>query len=73
MAHEFDRVMKLLARWERKDGRLGPRAVSHGKQRAWTFEEAIDALDRKLRALGLRRGIAPPEDAAAPDDEAPHP
>jgi hypothetical protein len=57
MATEFERVMKLLARWDRRDGRIGPREVHHGRQRRWTFEEAIEALDKKLRALGLRHGI----------------
>ncbi|HEX8239896.1 MAG TPA: hypothetical protein VF574_09180 [Allosphingosinicella sp.] len=57
---EFDRTMKLLARWERRDGRLGRREVGPGGQRHSTFEEAIAALDRKLRALGLRTGKAPP-------------
>jgi hypothetical protein len=52
---EFDRAMKLLARWERRNGRLGRREVGHGRQRRWTFEEAIEALDRKLSNLGLRR------------------
>jgi hypothetical protein len=62
---EFDRTMKLLARWDRRDGRLGPREVSLGARRVWTFEEAIAALDKKMRHLGLRgegpRGAPPPE------------
>ncbi len=57
LAAEFERVMKLLARWDRRDGRVGPREIGHGRQRRWTFDEAIEALDRKLRALGLRYGI----------------
>lgn len=38
----------------------------------WTFEEAIVALDKKLRALGLRHGIPADDDAAgeAPPAEA---
>ncbi|HVQ08328.1 MAG TPA: hypothetical protein VMS43_07825 [Allosphingosinicella sp.] len=59
MATEFERVMKLLARWDRRDGRLGHREVRHGHLKRWTFEEAIVALDRKLRALGVRHGVAP--------------
>lgn len=51
---EFDRTMKLLARWDRRDGRIGLREVGQGRQRHSTFEEAIEAIDRKLRALGLR-------------------
>jgi hypothetical protein len=57
MAQEFDRVMKLLDRSRRRDGRIGVREVRHGRQKRWTFEEAIEALDRKLRALGVRHGI----------------
>ena len=57
MAQEFERVMKLLARYDRKDGRVGTRQVRPGRQRRWSFDEAIDALDKRLRALGLRRGI----------------
>lgn len=58
VSREFERVMKLLARWDRKDGRPGPREVRHGRLKRWNFEEAIEALDRKLTALGVRRGIA---------------
>jgi hypothetical protein len=58
---DFDRAMKLLARWDRGGGRLGPREVGHGRQRRWTFDEAIGALDRKLRSLGLPRGAPPAE------------
>ncbi|HMG47519.1 MAG TPA: hypothetical protein VK614_08690 [Allosphingosinicella sp.] len=57
MAKEFERVMLLLARMDRRDGRIGTREVQHGRQRRWTFEEAMVALDKRLRALGLRHGI----------------
>jgi hypothetical protein len=57
MTAEFERVMKLLTRWDRRDGRVGPREVHHGRQKRWTFEEAMAALDKKLRSLGLRHGI----------------
>ncbi|HYI40345.1 MAG TPA: hypothetical protein VE053_08510 [Allosphingosinicella sp.] len=50
---EFDRTMKLLARWSRRDGRLGRRQVSPGPLRAWTFDEAMAALEKRMRALGL--------------------
>lgn len=57
-AAEFDRVMKLLARWDRRGGGApGPREWRKGGRR-WTFDESIEALDRKLRALGLRHGVA---------------
>lgn len=62
MALEFERVMKLLARYDRRDGRVAAREVGHGQEQASSFGEAIEALDRKLRALGVRRGIVPPED-----------
>jgi hypothetical protein len=56
---EFDRTMKLLARWDRRDGRLGWREVGHGRRQNMAFDEAITALDRKLRALGLPRADPP--------------
>ena len=62
MAQEFERVMKLLARYDRRDGRIAARQVGPGHLQVASFEEAIAELDRKLRALGVRRGIAPPED-----------
>ncbi|HEX8624679.1 MAG TPA: hypothetical protein VF782_06320 [Allosphingosinicella sp.] len=57
---EFERTMRLLARWDRRNGRLGWREVSHGRQRRGTFEEAIVALDKRMRDLGLPRGVLPP-------------
>jgi hypothetical protein len=63
IAQEFERVMRLLARYERKGGRIGFREVAAGQERRWTFDEAIDWLDRKLQALGVRRGIIPPSAA----------
>jgi hypothetical protein len=61
IAQEFERVMKLLARFDRRDGRVGRREVGHGSRQRWTFDEAIRALDKKLNALGIRRGVLPPE------------
>jgi len=61
IAREFERVMKLLARHDRKDGRIARREVGHGSRERWSIEEAIEALDKRLRALGVRRGILPPE------------
>jgi hypothetical protein len=60
MAQEFERVMKLLARYDRRDGRIAAREVGPGHEQICSFDEAIEALDRKLRALGVRRGIIPP-------------
>ena len=63
MAQEFERVMKLLARWDRKGGGIGPRPRAPAPKEAWTFEEAIEALEKRLRALGhLKGGDLPPED-----------
>ncbi len=62
VAEEFERVMKLLARYDRRDGRVARREVGHGRGQRRTFDEAIEALDRKLNALGIRRGILPPEE-----------
>jgi hypothetical protein len=50
---EFERVLKLLQRWDRGNGRIGPRRVAPGHRRAMTFEQAIAELDRYLAALGI--------------------
>ena len=60
---EFDRTMKLLARWDRRHGRLGPRGVRHGRQRGMSFDDAMGLLARRLRNLGLHRSVPPPEGA----------
>ena len=57
IAQEFERVLRLLARYERKNGRIGLRAVAPGRERRWTFDEAIVELDRILRAMGARHGV----------------
>lgn len=41
MLQEFDRVMRLLARYERKDGRIGVRQRSPGREARWGFDDAI--------------------------------
>jgi len=56
---EFDRTMKLLARWDRRDGRLGPRRVGPCGQRVWTFEEAMLVLEKRMRNLGLLKTVPP--------------
>jgi hypothetical protein len=58
---EFDRIMKLLARWDRKPRRPDSRFTPGGRRQRMTFEEAIVLLDRKLRALGLRTAAPPPD------------
>ena len=49
---EFERILKLLDRWDRRNGCIGPRAVAHGSLKRWTFDDAIEALEKKLMALG---------------------
>jgi hypothetical protein len=56
MSKEFERVLNLLDRHERRDG-VGTRAVGRGRERRRSFEDAIVEVDRRLRALGLRHGI----------------
>ena len=70
MAEEFERVMKLLQRWDRRRGAAGAGGARPPESRAWTFEEAITALDGKLRALGLRRTPSPANDDAPAEDAA---
>jgi hypothetical protein len=57
---EFERALKLLQRWERRNGTLGPRRERPGRRLAWTFEEAIAELDRQLDALETRAQLPPP-------------
>lgn len=65
---EFDRTMKLLARWRRPDGSLGARQSRATRERRMSFEEAVGLIDRDLRALGLRRNSPPegPPDGVGP-------
>lgn len=56
IADEFERVMKLLARWDRRNGPAGTRSIGHGRQRSMTFEEAMEALEKKLMGLGYKAG-----------------
>lgn len=62
ISQEFDRVIRLLARYERKSGRIGLRAPGLGRERRMSFDEAIALLDRKLRALGARHGVESGDD-----------
>ncbi len=64
---EFDRTMRLLARWDRRNGGLGAREVRFGHQRVADFDDAIILLDRKLRNLGLRSGTSPHKGAGVTD------
>jgi hypothetical protein len=67
IAAEFERVMKLLARWDRKARRPDSQASPGGGRRVWTFEVAIALLDKRLKALGLAVPPLPPEVAARYD------
>jgi hypothetical protein len=58
---EFDRVMKLLARHDRQPRRPDSRFTPGGRRQRWTFDEAMTLLDKKLRALGVRRTGAAPD------------
>jgi hypothetical protein len=60
IAREFERVMQLLTRLDKQGGR-GIRQVKPGRQRQISFDEAIEELDRKLTAFGVREGVAPRE------------
>jgi hypothetical protein len=53
LAGEFERVMKLLARWDRRHGGPGMQVKTPSATRAWTFDEAIAALEKRLTALGF--------------------
>ena len=50
---EFDRALKLLQRWERRDGSLGQRRQVRAASAPHSFDEAIDAIERKLKAIGI--------------------
>jgi hypothetical protein len=63
-AEDFDRVMKLLARWDRRGTEPGRREQRPSAERAWTFDEAILALEKRLRALGFIK----PGDGPDPPD-----
>ena len=68
IAEEFDRVLKLLQRWDRRGGRIGVRpAEPHGRH-AWSFDEAIELLATKLRNMRIEVPPLPPQDAARYDE-----
>ena len=51
MTTDFEQIMTLLARYERRDGSIGPRFVRHGRQQRWSFDDAIELLGRKLKNM----------------------
>lgn len=67
IAAEFGRVMQLLERGERRLKRGEGRCFVKVTPKRPTFDEAIEALDRKLRALGLIIPPLPPDVAARYD------
>ena len=74
---DFDKTMRLLDRFDRKGGGIGPRSVPHGAQRRGDFLDGIAWFDDRLRALGARHGIQsdpirlpPPASDESPDGEA---
>jgi hypothetical protein len=64
IAAEFERVLKLLARWDRKGRRPERAASSDSGRRVWTFDAAIALLGERLEALGVEVEPLPPEEAA---------
>jgi hypothetical protein len=64
---EFERVLKLLARLDRRTRGHSPGPNSKPNGRAWTFDEAMALLGKRLEALGLEVPPLPPEEAARLD------
>lgn len=71
VAEEFERVMRLLDRWDRRNGRVGVRAVSPAKRKPLSFEESLELLERKLRNLDIPILKLPPDIAARYDGDEP--
>ena len=71
MAAEFERVLKLLDRWDRRNRRPERHASPGSRRQAWTFDSAVTLLDRHLRSLGVEIPVLPPEIAARYDPPEP--
>lgn len=67
-AAEFDRQMRLLAQWKRRDGTLGPRAWSRQGTKSWSFDQSMAALEKRLKALKIP--VAPPNQREGKDEAA---
>jgi hypothetical protein len=67
IAQEFERVMKLLARFDRRGGRVASREHRASPARAWSFEDSIKALDKALDSLGTRRAPFPRDPGESAD------
>lgn len=59
---EFDRIMKLLDRLDRKARRPEANFTPGGRRQAWTFERAIVQLDKALDALARKTGKPRPHE-----------
>jgi hypothetical protein len=70
LAAEFERVLKLLARWDRKPRRPERQASPDGRREPWSFEGAIALLNRRLARLGMEVPPLPTEIAARYDGPA---
>ncbi|HET9640740.1 MAG TPA: hypothetical protein VFP12_16210 [Allosphingosinicella sp.] len=57
---EFERAMKLLKRWDRRQGPPDSRAVGQGRQKRWDFADAVILLEKKLRNMGIPIEPLPP-------------
>jgi len=62
LAAEFERVLKLLSRWDRKGRR--PERLNAADGSVWTFDAAIALLDKRLSALGVAVPPLPAAEAA---------
>jgi hypothetical protein len=69
IAAEFERVLKLLQRWDRKCERPGVRAVARSRKPALSFEESLALLERKLRNLDIPILKLPPDIARRYDGD----
>ena len=62
-AAEFERVMRLLARHDRKPRRPEAVFTPGGRRKPWTFEAAMAAIDKALDALARKTGKPRPHEA----------
>ncbi|HYI49624.1 MAG TPA: hypothetical protein VEX35_14290 [Allosphingosinicella sp.] len=62
-AQSFERSLALLREYKRGHGRIGRRPTD-ARLTKWSFQDAFQALEKRLRAFGLRieRGEEAPED-----------
>jgi hypothetical protein len=72
-AQTFERTMQLLREYKRPGGGVGRRAPRQGDARSrWTFEEAMAALEKKLKHFGVEI-VAEEEPSADAGGPLPHP